>query len=202
MSQAAYGSPQNVRSVAILGTGSVGASWAALFLAQGIEVVAFDPGKDAERRARTFVTNAWPALRTLGMAPEDQPPLAKMRFVGSAEEAAQAADVVQENLPENPKLKAETLAAVDAVTDAPTIILSSTGGIPPSELQAACVRAERLVVLHPFNPAHLMPLVEVVGGEKTAPDVVDWAMAFARRAACSDRSIAVRPGRNRRCLDR
>ena len=92
-----------------------------------------------------------------------------------------SADIVQENVPEKPDLKARVFAEVDAAATPDKIIMSSTGGIPPSELQEACAHPERVVVVHPFNPAHLMPLVEVVGGERTSPDVVQWAMAFARR---------------------
>lgn len=173
--------PDAVRRVAVLGTGSVGASWAALFLAHDMEVVAFDPAPGAEDRARDFVTRAWPALREIGAARVAIPPLARMRFAATAVEAVHGADLVQENVLEYPDLKTRLIGEVDAVLPADVVIASSTGGVPPSQLQAACRHPARVVVLHPFNPAHLMPLVEVVGGERTAPAVIDWAMAFARR---------------------
>jgi len=176
-----YTSPGDIRSVAVIGTGSVGASWAALFLAHGLDVVAHDPGPDAEPRARRFIADAWPALVALGQAGTPQPPLARLRFVATAAEAARAADAVQENIPEKPELKARVLAEIDAAASPEKIILSSTGGITPSAMQASCANPERLVVLHPFNPSHLIPLVEVVGGKHTKPEVIEWAMAFARR---------------------
>ncbi len=175
-----YLRPEEIRSVAVIGTGSVGASWAALFLAHDLEVVAHDPSPNAEARAQDFVTHAWPALKALGIATADRPPLARMRFVATAAEAARAADLVQENTPEKPELKARVMAELDAAATPDKIILSSTGGIPPSALQEPCAHPARVVVVHPFNPSHLVPLVEVVGGRETAPEVIEWALAFAR----------------------
>jgi carnitine 3-dehydrogenase len=175
-----YLRPEDIRSVAVIGTGSVGASWTSLFLAHGMSVVAHDPAPGAEARARDFVAKAWPALCELGIATVEPPPLHALRFVETAAEAAKSADLVQENLPERPELKAHVLREIDAAATPDKIILSSTGGIPPTSMQAACVHPERLVVVHPFNPSHLIPLVEVVGGDHTDPAVVDWALAFAR----------------------
>lgn len=180
MSTTHYPLPQALRSVAVIGTGAVGASWTALFLAHGMEVFAHDPSTGAEPRARDFITQAWPALVALGRAREEAPPLHRLRFVDTPAEAARAADLVQENTPEQPELKARVLAELDAAASPEKIILSSTGGIPPSQLQAACTHPQRVVVMHPFNPSHLIPLVEVVGGRQTAPEVVQWAMDFAR----------------------
>lgn len=171
---------QDVHVVAVIGAGSVGAGWAALFLAHDMQVVAFDPSPSAEAFARNFVAEAWPALRRLGVAKADDAPLHNMRFVASAAEAARSADLIQENVLEKPELKASVLREIDAAADRGQIIFSSTGGIPPSTLQASCTHPERLVVVHPFNPSHLIPLVEVVGGKFTDPAVVEWAMNFAR----------------------
>src|SRR5450631_2220365 len=121
-----------------------------------------------------------PALVDLGIASAEQPPLHMLRFVSTVAQATRAADLVQENVPEKPDLKAQVLAEIDAAATPDKIILSSTGGMPPSQLQESCAHPERFVVVHPFNPSHLIPLVEVVGGKKTSPDVVRWAMGFAR----------------------
>lgn len=173
--------PEDVRRVAVIGTGSVGASWIALFLAYGMEVIAHDPAQGAEDFARDYVANAWPALVDLGVAKVNSAPFERLRFAASAAEAAKQADLVQENVPERPELKARVLQEIDESASEETVIISSTGGIPPSVLQASCRFPARLVVVHPFNPSHLIPLVEVVGGSRTAPSVVDWAMDFARR---------------------
>jgi carnitine 3-dehydrogenase len=173
--------PENVERVAVIGTGSVGASWSALFLAHGITVNAYDPGVGAEESARQFVINAWPALRSLGFAKTDAPPLEKLRFYPELASAVSGADVVQENAPERLALKRELLAAIEVAASSHTVIISSTGGIPPSTLQEGMRFPARLVVIHPFNPTHLIPLVEVVGGSQTTTELVDWAMAFSRR---------------------
>lgn len=172
--------PDQVQRIAVLGMGSVGASWAALFLARGLEVVAYDPAPGAEQRARDFISEAWPALVELGRTRELGPDWSRLHFADSPAAAARDAQVIQENIPEKPELKAAVLAEVDAAAGPRKILLSSTGGIPPTRMQAGLRHPERLVVLHPFNPAHLIPLVEVVGGEHTSPEVAQWAMDFAR----------------------
>lgn len=109
MSKKTYLRPQDIRSVAVLGIGSVGASWAALFLAHGMSVVAHDLSTGAEALARSFINDAWPALVELGIARTAVPDLNRLRFVDSAAEAARAADLVQENVPEKAELKARVL---------------------------------------------------------------------------------------------
>jgi carnitine 3-dehydrogenase len=180
MPVANYLSPDAIRSVAIIGVGAVGANWAALFLAKGIDVIAYDPSPQAESRARSLIAAAWPSLCELGLALRAQAPLERIRFVDTPEQAAREADLVQENTPEKPELKARVLARLDAAAPADRIIFSSTGGVQPSALQVGCAHPERFVVVHPFHPSHLIPLVEVVGGTKTTEAVIEWAMAFAR----------------------
>lgn len=180
MTDVIYKQPEQIRSVGVLGTGAVGASWIALFLAHGLDVVAYDPSPAAPQRVHDFVTNAWPALRELGRTALASAPLERIRFVATPAEAARQADIIQENCPEHLDVKLALLAEVDAAASAEKIIISSTGGIPPTAMQKGCVHPERLVVLHPFNPTHLIPLVEVVGGEQTSPAVLEWAMGFAR----------------------
>jgi carnitine 3-dehydrogenase len=180
MNVALYKDPAAVRSVAVLGTGAVGASWIALFLAHGLHVVAYDPSGTAPQRVADFVTHAWPALRELGRTSLETPPLDRIQFADTPADAARRADVIQENCPEHLDVKQALLAEVDAAATPDKIILSSTGGIPPTEMQKACAHPERLLVLHPFNPTHLIPLVEIVGGQQTSPLVIEWAAEFAR----------------------
>ncbi len=174
-----YIPPAQIEMVGIIGTGSVGASWAALFLAHGMRVLAHDPAPGAEAKTQAFIADAWPSLMALLGTPQRAFPAEKLRFLPSIEAVAQGAQVIQENAPERPEIKAEIIAAIDAAASREKIILSSTGGIFPTILQQSCRYPERFVVMHPFNPAHLIPLVEVVGGSATAPAVTAWAMAFA-----------------------
>ena len=171
--------PRDIRTIAVLGTGSVGASWIALFLAHGYGIHACDPAPNAPLKTRDFVIQAWPALFELGIAKQAAPPLEKISFFDSIVEAVRDVDVVQENAPEKPEIKSAILETVSGATKANVPIISSTGGIPPTLLQSVCQHPERVVVIHPFNPTHLMPLVEIVGGEKTSETTIEWAIALA-----------------------
>lgn len=175
-----YIPPEQVSSIGVVGAGSVGASWITLFLAHGLNVNAYDPAPNAEELAREFVEEAWPSLMELLGLPVLAIPFENLRFFDSPEQVAIRSNVIQENVPERAELKADILKIIDAHAAPEKIILSSTGGISPSTLQASCTHPERFVVVHPFNPAHLIPLVEVVGGQHTLPETVDWAMRFAR----------------------
>ena len=168
--------PGDLKKVAIVGTGVIGTGWAANFLARGLEVVASDPASGAEARLRAGIESAWPALERMGLAAGADP--GKLRFAGSIAEAVAEAQFVQESAPENEALKTRLLAEIDAAAPAEVVIASSSSGLLPSRVQADCRHPERVVIGHPFNPVYLIPLVEVLGGEKTAPDAIDWAMGF------------------------
>jgi carnitine 3-dehydrogenase len=171
---------EHPKRIGLIGTGSVGCGWAAIYIARGYTVIASDPAPDAEKRARAFIADSWDALRRLGIATAERIPEANLTFVRTQGEVASAAELVHENAPENVPLKQAVYEEIEA-NSAPTLVIaSSTGGIPPTQLQAKMRHPERLVVVHPFNPPHLVPLVEIVGGEKTAPDVVEWALRFFR----------------------
>jgi carnitine 3-dehydrogenase len=171
---------EDPKRIGLIGTGSVGCGWAAIYIARGFKVVATDPASDAPTRARDFITDTWAALRKLGIANAEHPPEDNLTFVGSPGEVAGSVDLIHENAPENLGLKQSVYEELEASAPATLVIASSTGGIPPTQLQAKMRNPERLVVCHPFNPPHLVPLIEIVGGEKTAPAVVDWALRFFR----------------------
>lgn len=163
--------------VAVIGTGVIGAGWAALFLARGLDVVAFDPAPDAPARLRRAIDDAWPSLTRLGLA--DSADRSRLRFATSIADAVQTAGFVQESGPEDAQLKQELFAELDAVTPATTPIASSSSGFTPSQLQRLCtVAPQRVLVGHPFNPAYLIPLVEVVPSPRTDPMVTQACMQF------------------------
>lgn len=168
--------PDRVQRVAVIGAGTIGASWAAQFLARGLEVAVFDPAPDTAARVRRFVDAAWPTLDRLGLAESADPTRITVHPDPAA--AVRGAQFVQENGPENLTIKRDLLGRMEVGLEPWTIVASSTSGLLPSDLQSGRVGPERYVVGHPFNPPHLIPLVEVVGGQKTDPDVVDWAAAF------------------------
>lgn len=172
--------PADVRTVGVIGTGVIGGGWAAKFLAQGYDVVAWDPAPDAAERLARLHDIAWPSLERLGLA--DGAARERLRVVDSLEEAAGQADVIQESGPEVLDLKVDLLGRLDAAADPGVPILSSTSGFRMTDMAGAATHPERLVVGHPFNPPYLVPLVEVVGGELTDPAAVDWALDFYTRA--------------------
>jgi 3-hydroxyacyl-CoA dehydrogenase len=167
------------KRIAVIGAGTIGASWAAYFLARGFEVAASDPSSNGEAFARRFIDNAWPALEALKLV---QPGADRKRFAFFKDpaEAAKGAEFVQESGPEREDLKIELFAALDAAVPPETVIASSSSGLLISRVTKKCKHPERCVIGHPFNPPHLIPLVEVVGGKKTAPEAVYKAMMFYR----------------------
>lgn len=170
--------PTPVQRIAIVGTGTIGSSWATHYLAQGFDVTATDPAPGAEAALRSYVEGAWQAVTTLGLAPGASPD--RLTFTSDLPQAVADADFVQENAPERPDLKVKLFADIDDATPPDAIIASSSSGITMSVMQAQCRRPERTVIGHPFNPPHLIPLVEVVGGAKTSPEAIDNAMQFYR----------------------
>ncbi|GAT00054.1 MULTISPECIES: 3-hydroxyacyl-CoA dehydrogenase NAD-binding domain-containing protein [Mycolicibacterium] len=166
----------SIDRIAIVGTGTIGASWATHFLARGFDVVATDPGSGAEDALRRYVDGAWDTAARLGVADGASPD--RLSFTTDLHEAVSASDFVQENAPERPDLKIALLADIDRAAGPDVIIASSSSGITMSVMQAECVRADRTVIGHPFNPPHVIPLVEVVGGAKTSAETISAAMDF------------------------
>jgi 3-hydroxyacyl-CoA dehydrogenase len=166
-----------IKRIAIVGTGVIGASWAALYLARGFDVIATDPAPGAEERLREFVSKAWPALERLGLAP--QASQANLEFSADLQSALKDVDFVQENGPERLDFKQKLYGQLDSLLPAEVIIASSSSGLPMSEIQkGAGLHPERCVIGHPFNPPHLIPLVEIVGGKQTSEDTIRDADAF------------------------
>lgn len=168
-----------IQHVAIIGSGVIGAGWAARCLAHGLDVTAWDPGPGAEAALRSKIDNAWPALQRVGLAHGADP--ARLRFVTTLDDAVRAADFIQESAPEVEDVKRRLMAQIDAAARPDVIIGSSSSGLLPTRFQADCAHPERVLVGHPFNPVYLLPLVEVVAGEATSAGAVDLAIAFYRR---------------------
>lgn len=165
-----------IRCVAVVGTGVIGASWAAQYLARGLDVIATDPAPNAEDNLRKYVDEAWAQLEQIGLSPGASRD--RLSFTKDSKQALAKADLVQENGPERPDFKIKLFADMDEVTPVDSLIASSSSGITPSVMQSACKHPERVIVGHPFNPPHIIPLVEVVGGTKTSPEAIQQAMRF------------------------
>ena len=168
---------QPIRRITIIGTGVIGASWSALFLAKGLEVVATDVAPNAEAALNRFVDAAWPALKRLGLAPGASQ--TRLTFTPELATAVQGADLVQENGPERIEFKKKLYGQLDELLPAEVIIASSSSGLTMSEIQSgARAHPERCVIGHPFNPPHLVPLVEIVGGARTSEETIQRVAEF------------------------
>ncbi len=164
------------RNVTVIGAGVIGASWAALFLAHGLNVVVNDPQPDIETAVRAMLAKAGPTLQALGLPHTG---LEKnLRFEADLERALDGADLVQENGPENVQWKQELWARIEPAVQKHTLLLSSSSARTATEQAKLMKDASRLLIGHPFNPPHLIPLVEVVPGEQTSPEATADAVAF------------------------
>ena len=162
--------------IAIVGTGVIGASWAAYFLAKGFSVSATDPAEGAEARLRALVDGCWPILERTGLA--EGASRERLSFDADLERAVAGCGFVQENGPERVEIKRDLLARISAVVAADTLIATSSSGILISDIQDAARNPERVLLGHPFNPPHLIPLVEVVGGKLTSAEAIGRALDF------------------------
>jgi 3-hydroxyacyl-CoA dehydrogenase len=168
---------KSIRRIAIIGTGVIGASWTALFLAKGLQVVATDVAPNAEAALRRFVETTWPALKRLGLSPGASQ--SNLKFTAALTQAMAGADLVQENGPERLDFKKKLYGQLDELLPPDVIIASSSSGLTMSEIQSgAPAHPERCVIAHPFNPPHLIPLVEIVGGAKTSEETIQRIVEF------------------------
>lgn len=165
-------------TASVIGTGVIGASWAVCFLARGLDVTAWDPAPGAEQRLREQVARQWAGATALGLSADASP--ARLRYCGTLEEAVAGATFIQESGPERLETKRSLFASIDAAASPDAILASSSSGIPASQFQDACRHPERVLIGHPFNPPHLIPLVEVVGGRHTSPASIQRALQFYR----------------------
>lgn len=163
----------DIKTFAALGSGVIGSGWVARALANGLDVVAWDPAPGAEEALRKRIANAWPALEKQGLKPGAAQ--SRLRFVATIEECVRDADFIQESAPERLELKLDLHGRISAAAKPNALIASSTSGLLPSEFYESSSHPERCIVGHPFNPVYLLPLVEIVGGRNTAPAAIEAA---------------------------
>lgn len=166
----------NIKHISVIGCGVIGASWTAYFLAKGFHVTAYDPANDAESQLRELVSSFWPALEKQGLSPNAD--MAHLIFESDLSTAVKNADFIQENAPERLNIKHELLKTIEASVRPDVIIASSSSGLLVSDIQRGAMHPERIVLGHPFNPPHLIPLVEVIGGKLTSAETIESTLAF------------------------
>jgi carnitine 3-dehydrogenase len=170
--------PRDVRRVTNIGGGPIGGGWSAHFLARGYDVTTYLHDAAEEVPLRRLVETAWKSLEAIGLAEGATPD--RLTCTTDLAAAVEAAEFVQESVPEDLALKQALYARLGDLVPAEVVISSSTSGLPMTDIQARCSSPERTVVGHPFNPPYLLPLVEVVGGAATAPASIAWVADFYR----------------------
>ena len=171
-----YPDPASVTRIASLGAGPIGGGWTAHFLARGYDVTAYLHDPSEADAFHAILRTAWRSLTDLGLAPGAS--LDRLRIVSDLEQALDGAEFVQESAPERLEIKQALYARLGTLLPPEVVIASSTSGLMMTDIQATCPTPERTVIGHPFNPPYLLPLVEIVGGRRTAPEAVDWAGRF------------------------
>jgi len=172
--------PDQVKHVTSIGAGPIGAGWAAHFLARGYQVTAYIHLRDEENQFMSVVNTAWPCLVDLGLA--DGASLDRLTVTDDLNVATREAQFIQESAPERMEIKQALYETLGRITPPEVVIASSTSGLTMTDIQIKSATPERCVVGHPFNPPYLLPLVEVIGGDKTVEDALDWVMAFYHHA--------------------
>ncbi len=170
--------PRDVRRMTNIGGGPIGGGWSAHFLAQGYQVTTYLHDAAEEAPLRRLVETAWGSLTSLGLAPGAS--MDKLRCTTELADAVADAEFVQESVPENLALKQGLYEKLGRLVPDGVVIASSTSGLSMTDIQARCATPERTLVAHPFNPPYLLPLVEMIGGARTAPETVAWAAEFYR----------------------
>ena len=168
----------DIKKIGIVGTGVIGAGWAARALANGLDVVAWDPAPDAEKALRANIDNAWPALVKMGLF--DGADRYRLTFTSDLATLCQSVDLIQESAPENLELKIRIHKELGELAPKEVLIASSTSGLLPSDFQAESPHPERHLVGHPFNPVYLLPLCEICGGKLTSDENMDRAVDYYR----------------------
>jgi ketoreductase RED1 len=168
-------SPTNIT---VIGAGAIGLSWTALFLANGWKVTINDPRADIKTAVKEGLDQMKPSLAALGYSVSD---LDKgLSFEADLEKSVKDADFVQENGPESIPFKQDLYAKLDKWVKPTALLLSSSSSITATIFSEKMARPERALIGHPFNPPHLIPLVEVVPGKKTSHGAILSAMNFYR----------------------
>ena len=165
-----------ISKTAVLGAGVIGASWTALFLAAGKNVNVYDPSPTVREDVEAYIENAWSTLLELGLAVEGRK--GELAFFETAAQAVEGCGFIQENVPERIEIKHATFAEIEPHLDADAIVSSSASGLMVQEMQKGWKNPSRFILGHPFNPPHLIPLVELLGNERTAGGVLEIAETF------------------------
>ena len=166
---------RRIEHVGLAGGGLIGLSWASLFLARGLSVTIVDPRPGLAEEAAAFLAQAWPMLKELGLTQKDRP---GTPHCTDDPAALAGCGFVQENGPDRIDVKHGLIAQIEAAVAPDVVIASSTSSLLPSALQEGAAHPERILVAHPMNPPHLVPMVELVPGPATGEASMRVAETF------------------------
>ena len=173
-------SPESVKNITCVGAGPIGGGWTAHYLAKGYNVTTYLHDASEIDALNRLLETAWASLVDIGLSPGAS--MDNFNWTTSLEEATSNAEFIQESVPEILELKQNLYQKLGEMVDPSVVIASSTSGLSMTDIQALCSTPERTVVAHPFNPPYLLPLVEMIGGEKTSPHTVEWTEQFYKVA--------------------
>ena len=176
-------SAESVKHITCIGAGPIGGGWSAHYLAKGYNVTTYLHDKSEIDALQRLLETAWPSLVEIGLSPGAS--LDNFNWTDSLEDAVENAEFIQESIPEVLELKQNLYKALGEILDPEVVIASSTSGLSMSDIQSKCATPERTVVAHPFNPPYLLPLVEMIGGNKTSVRTVEWTEKFYKAAGKS-----------------
>ena len=166
----------DVKTIGSIGAGPIGAGWVAYFLSQGLSVNAYLHNESEENNFHSMLRTAWVSLKKLYNVKKLEETNLEIFF--DLSECIKKVDFIQESAPEILSLKQSLYKELGEIVPKNVIICSSTSGMKMTDIQTLCKTPERTVVAHPFNPPYLLPLVEIVGGEKTKEEAVNWVYDF------------------------
>jgi carnitine 3-dehydrogenase len=168
--------PQSVSNITCIGAGPIGGGWTAHYLARGYRVTTYLHDESEIKALQSLLETAWVSLEEIGLA--EGASMSNFSWTTSLQEAISGAEFIQESIPEVLELKQDLYRKLGDLLDPNVVIASSTSGLSMTDIQARCSTPERTVVAHPFNPPYLLPLVEMIGGDKTSKECVQWTERF------------------------
>jgi len=175
--------PEAVGRISCIGAGPIGGGWAAHYLAQGYQVTSYLHDAAEYESLISLIETAWVSLEQIGLAAGAS--MDNFHWTSDLAEAVESAEFIQESIPEDIDLKQALYQVLGDIVNPQVVIASSTSGLSMTDIQANCASPERTIVAHPFNPPYLLPLVEMIGGEKTSPETVEWTEQFYKVAGKS-----------------
>ena len=164
-----------IKNISVIGTGVIGTGWILRFLASNKKVIAFDKNKSQINYLKKEIKRTKPIIEKLYKKKIN---IHNLKIVDTLEEAVKNSDLIQENVPERLQIKKTVIKNISKVARKNTIIASSSSGLLPSKLQSGCINPQRFIIAHPFNPVYILPLVEIVKGNKTSKFYINKANSF------------------------